>query len=170
MHYPNILTKRECITITYIDLHIRASTASWHFYFLMFASSSTSKDTHWWMEWLTSDLTNGNPVDMQLAKLLETMWTLSEQIQFIIVSTVLCSEGLQEIFTKHLSAWMHWTFMYWLYITARTKLSTLPYTVSMWTHTYPHKPLRKIKVTIYNHKSDSSLYVWPDAWSGDMQF
>ena len=34
--------------------------------------------------------------------------------------------------------------------------------VSMLTHTYPHKPLRKIKVTIFNHQADSPLYVWPD--------
>ena len=32
----------------------------------------------------------------------------------------------------------------------------------MLTHTYPHKPLRKIKVTICNHQADSPLYVWPD--------
>ena len=30
---------------------------------------------------------------------------------------------------------------------------------SMFTHTYPHKPLGKIKVTICNHQADSSLYV-----------
>ena len=41
--------------------------------------------------------------------------------------------------------------------------------VSMLTHTYPHKPLRKIKVTTYNHQADSRLYVWPDVWSGDLQ-
>ena len=34
--------------------------------------------------------------------------------------------------------------------------------VSMLTHTYPHKPLRKNKVTICNHQADSPLYVWPD--------
>ena len=32
--------------------------------------------------------------------------------------------------------------------------------VSMLTHTYPHKPLRKIEVTICNHQADSLLYVW----------
>ena len=32
----------------------------------------------------------------------------------------------------------------------------------MLTHTYQHKPLRKIKVTICNHQADSPLYVWPD--------
>ena len=37
--------------------------------------------------------------------------------------------------------------------------------VSMLTHTYPHKPLRKIKVTMCNHQADSQLYVWPDVWS-----
>ena len=39
----------------------------------------------------------------------------------------------------------------------------------MFTHTYPHKPLRKIKVTICNHQADIPLYVWPDVWSGDVQ-
>ena len=34
--------------------------------------------------------------------------------------------------------------------------------VSMLTHTYPHKPLRKIKVTICNHQADDPLYVWPN--------
>ena len=34
--------------------------------------------------------------------------------------------------------------------------------VSMLTHTYPHKPQRKTKVTICNHQADSPLYVWPD--------
>ena len=29
----------------------------------------------------------------------------------------------------------------------------------MLTHTYPHKPLRMIKVTICNHQADSPLYV-----------
>ena len=33
--------------------------------------------------------------------------------------------------------------------------------VSMLIHTYPHKPLRKIKVTICNHQADSPLYLWP---------
>ena len=41
--------------------------------------------------------------------------------------------------------------------------------VSMFTHTYPHKHLRKIKVTICSHQADSPLYVWPDVWSGDLQ-
>ena len=40
---------------------------------------------------------------------------------------------------------------------------------SMLTHTYQHKPPIKIKVTICNHQADSSLYVWPDVWSGDLQ-
>ena len=31
--------------------------------------------------------------------------------------------------------------------------------VSMLTHTYPHKPLRKIKVAIYDHQADGPLYV-----------
>ena len=34
--------------------------------------------------------------------------------------------------------------------------------VSMLTHTYPHKPLKKIEVTICNHQADSPLYVWPN--------
>ena len=34
--------------------------------------------------------------------------------------------------------------------------------VSMLTHTYPHKPLRKIKMTICNHQVDSPLHVWSD--------
>ena len=34
--------------------------------------------------------------------------------------------------------------------------------VSMWTHTYPHNPPRKIKVTICSHPADNPLYVWPD--------
>ena len=33
--------------------------------------------------------------------------------------------------------------------------------VSMLTHTYPHEPLNKNKVTIHNHQADSPLYVWP---------
>ena len=39
----------------------------------------------------------------------------------------------------------------------------------MFTHTYPHKPLRKIKVTICNHQADNPLYVWPDVWASDLQ-
>ena len=34
--------------------------------------------------------------------------------------------------------------------------------VSMLTHTYPHKPLRKIAMSICNHQADSQLYVWLD--------
>ena len=41
--------------------------------------------------------------------------------------------------------------------------------VSMLTHTYPHKPLKKIYVTMCNHQADSPLYVWPDICSGDLQ-
>ena len=41
--------------------------------------------------------------------------------------------------------------------------------VSMLTHTYPYKPLRNTEVAICNHQTDSRLYVWPDAWSGDLQ-
>ena len=39
----------------------------------------------------------------------------------------------------------------------------------MLAHTYLHKPLRKIKVTICNHQADSPLYVWIDVWPGDLQ-
>ena len=42
--------------------------------------------------------------------------------------------------------------------------------VSMLTHTYPHKPLRKNKVTICNHQADSPLNLWPDVWFGDCKF
>ena len=41
--------------------------------------------------------------------------------------------------------------------------------MSMLTHTYPHKPLRNIKMTICNHQTDSPLHVWPHVWSGDLQ-
>ena len=41
--------------------------------------------------------------------------------------------------------------------------------VSMLKHTYPHKPLGKIIVTICNHQADSPLYVSPDVWSEDLQ-
>ena len=34
--------------------------------------------------------------------------------------------------------------------------------VGMLIHTYTHKLLSKIKVTICNHQADSPLYVWPD--------
>ena len=37
------------------------------------------------------------------------------------------------------------------------------------THIYPHKPLRKIWVTICKHQADGPLYVWPNVWSGDLQ-
>ena len=41
--------------------------------------------------------------------------------------------------------------------------------VSTLAHTYPHKPLRKIKVIICNHQAGSPLYVWSGVWSDDMQ-
>ena len=41
--------------------------------------------------------------------------------------------------------------------------------VSMLTHTYEHKTLRNIEVTICNHQADSPLYVWPDVCSGEFQ-
>ena len=34
--------------------------------------------------------------------------------------------------------------------------------VSMLSHIYPHKSLRKIELTICNHQADSLLYVWPN--------
>ena len=39
----------------------------------------------------------------------------------------------------------------------------------MLTHTYEHKPLRKIKGIICNHQGDSPFYLWPDDGSGDLQ-
>ena len=41
--------------------------------------------------------------------------------------------------------------------------------VTMLTHTYSYKPLRKIKVTICNHQVNSPLYVWPGIWYCDLQ-
>ena len=40
--------------------------------------------------------------------------------------------------------------------------------VSMLTHIYPHKLLRRIKATICNHQADSQLCVWPDVGTLDM--
>ena len=40
--------------------------------------------------------------------------------------------------------------------------------VSMGNQTYPHKPLRKIKVAICNHHVDSPFYACPDVCSGDL--
>ena len=34
--------------------------------------------------------------------------------------------------------------------------------VSVLTHIYRHKPLRKTEVTICNHQADSPLNMWPD--------
>ena len=34
--------------------------------------------------------------------------------------------------------------------------------VSVLTHIYPHKPLRKIRMILYSHQADRLLYVWPD--------
>ena len=34
--------------------------------------------------------------------------------------------------------------------------------VSMLSHIYPHKLLRKIEVTICNRQADSPLHVWPN--------
>ena len=41
--------------------------------------------------------------------------------------------------------------------------------VSTLTHTYPHKPLRMIEMTVCNHQADSPLYVWPAVRSEDLQ-
>ena len=41
--------------------------------------------------------------------------------------------------------------------------------VIMLAHTYQHKPLRKIKVAIYNHQGNSPFNLWPDVCSGDLQ-
>ena len=41
--------------------------------------------------------------------------------------------------------------------------------LSMLTGTYPHKPLRKIKVAICKHQASTPLYVWRDDWSGNLQ-
>ena len=41
--------------------------------------------------------------------------------------------------------------------------------VSILTHIYPHKPLRKIEVTICNHQAYSLLSVWSNVWSGELQ-
>ena len=41
--------------------------------------------------------------------------------------------------------------------------------VGMLTHTYPHKRLRKVKLTPCNHQADSPHFVWPDVWSGHLQ-
>ena len=40
--------------------------------------------------------------------------------------------------------------------------------VSILTHPYPHKPLRKIEMTICNQQADSPRYVWPDVLAGDL--
>ena len=39
---------------------------------------------------------------------------------------------------------------------------------SMFTHAYPHQPQRKVKVTVFNHWTNSSLYMWSVVWSGDL--
>ena len=42
--------------------------------------------------------------------------------------------------------------------------------MNMLTHTYTHKHLRKIKLTICNHQGDSPFYFGPDVYSGDVHF
>ena len=41
--------------------------------------------------------------------------------------------------------------------------------VGMLTHTYRHKSLRKITVTMCKHQPDNQFYVWPDVLPGDLQ-
>ena len=41
--------------------------------------------------------------------------------------------------------------------------------MSMLTHTYPHKPLRRIEVAICNHQVDSPFHMYPDVCFGDLQ-
>ena len=41
--------------------------------------------------------------------------------------------------------------------------------VSILTHTYPNKPLRKIKLVICNHQVDNSFHRWPNVWSDELQ-
>ena len=36
-------------------------------------------------------------------------------------------------------------------------------------HTYPHKPMIKIKVTICNHQADYPHDMWIDVWSDGIQ-
>ena len=51
---------------------------------------------------------------------------------------------------------------HYMYIGVPSKETLGGKKVSMLAHTYPHKPLRKMKVTMCNHQADSPLYVWPD--------
>ena len=43
------------------------------------------------------------------------------------------------------------------------------YKVSVLTHAYEHKPLRKIAMATCNHQADSPLYVWSDVQFSDLQ-
>ena len=42
--------------------------------------------------------------------------------------------------------------------------------LSMWTHTYPYKHLRMVKVAIYNHQVDGAFSLGPDISYGDLCF
>ena len=41
--------------------------------------------------------------------------------------------------------------------------------VSTLSHTYPHRPLRNIKMAIGNHQIDCPFYLWPDVCYGDLK-
>ena len=60
-----------------------------------------------------------------------------------------------------------------LYKTVEGKFTTIKFLrsdkVSMLTHAYQHKPLRTIKVVIYNHQAESRCYFWPNVRSADFQ-
>ena len=40
--------------------------------------------------------------------------------------------------------------------------------MSMLTHTYPLKPLEKIKMAVCSHQADCPFYLKSDAWIGDL--
>ena len=65
---------------------------------------------------------------------------------------------------------MHYATLFWQ-LTSNVSFYTIPWgsKVSMLTNTYPHKPMRKIKVTICNHQVEVSFYLWPSICSGDLQ-
>ena len=46
-----------------------------------------------------------------------------------------------------------------------------PLRVSKFTHTYPHKPIKKTKVAICYHQAGYPyyMYLWPDVWFGELQ-
>ena len=64
---------------------------------------------------------------------------------------------------SHAHRFYYITLLKWSSVSALTGTKTLGGDkVSMLIHTYPHKPLQKVKVTICNHQADSPLYVWPN--------